>query len=60
MNLRLLAPDIQEQLLRLPRVTEGRAPINYKDLAQIAIEPQWTKRRQQWQKLQTLCLSQAS
>jgi len=54
MNLRLLAPDIQEELLRLPRVTQGRAPIRYKDLAQITLEPQWTKQRKRWQSLREL------
>ncbi len=35
MNLRLLAPDIQEQILRLPRIAKGRAPLRYQDIVPI-------------------------
>jgi hypothetical protein len=48
MNLRLLAPDIQEDLLYLPRVLEGRSLIKYRDLAPIIQCPIWGEQREQW------------
>lgn len=48
MNLRLLAPDIQEALLQLPRVLEGRSPIKYGDLAPIIQCPTWKAQRERW------------
>ena len=48
MNLRLLAPDIQEELLLLPRVTEGRAPLKYRDLLPIIRHPVWKTQREKW------------
>jgi hypothetical protein len=46
MNLRLLAPDIQEELLLLPRVLEGRAPLKYRDLLPILRCPVWRDQRE--------------
>lgn len=51
MNLRLLAPDIQEDLLNLPRVLQGRSPIKYRDLIPILQDPIWKSQREQWRKL---------
>lgn len=51
MNLRLLAPDIQEDLLRLPRTFKGRAPIKYHDVVPIIQTPDWKRQRQQWSAL---------
>jgi len=48
MNLRLLAPDIQEQILRLPRTTKGRAPLKYQDIAPILQTSDWKRQRQAW------------
>ena len=48
MNLLNLAPDIQEQLLFLPRVTNGRDPINEKMLRPIGSEVSWRKQRVVW------------
>ena len=48
MNLRLLAPDIQEALLNLPRVLEGRSPIKYRDLIPLLQEADWNEQRSQW------------
>ena len=39
MNLRLLAPEIQEELLFLPRVERGRDPIRLAQLQAIALTP---------------------
>ena len=51
MNLRLLAPEIQEDLLALPRTFKGRAPIKYSDLAPIIQTPIWKRQRDQWDAL---------
>ncbi len=48
MNLRLLAPDIQEQLLFLPRVERGRAPIKLSDLQAISGMHNWRDQRRMW------------
>ena len=41
MNLLLLAPDIQERLLSLPRVESGPDPIYLKDLQKVAKVTRW-------------------
>lgn len=51
MNLLILAPDIQEQILFLPLTTEGRDPIREHDLRPIAAEPDWAKQQAGWGKL---------
>jgi hypothetical protein len=45
MNLRLLAPGIQEELLFLPRIQRGRDPIRLGQLQVIALTPEWRKQR---------------
>lgn len=45
-NLRLLAPDIQEELLFLDRPPRGREPIGERDMRPIAIEPDWQVQRE--------------
>ena len=45
MNLLHLAPDIQEELLFLPLVTEGNDPIHEKMLRPIAAEVDWERQR---------------
>lgn len=51
MNLRLLAPDIQEALLHLPRVLEGRPPVKYRDLNPILQDPVWRSQREKWESI---------
>ena len=51
MNLLLLAPDLQESLLFLPRTEQRRDPIYLRDLQSIAREADWGKQRQLWQRL---------
>ncbi|MBL8888415.1 MAG: hypothetical protein JNL67_00440 [Planctomycetaceae bacterium] len=46
-----LAPDIQEEILFLPRTTQGRDPIKEADLRPIAKTLDWKKQRQMWNKL---------
>lgn len=50
MNLLMLAPDIQEEILFLPRATAGRDPIHLRQLQPIALEPDWRKQRR-WRTL---------
>ena len=51
MNLLLLAPEIQEALLWLPRVTSGNDPITEKMLRPIAAEVDWDKQRHMCKKI---------
>jgi hypothetical protein len=48
MNLLLLAPDIQEEILFLPRIERGKEPIQEHELRQIAAVPDWRKQRRIW------------
>ena len=52
MNLLLLAPEIQEQILDLPAVTNGRDPVSERTLRRIVAEPDWTKQRALWRGVQ--------
>jgi hypothetical protein len=49
LNLLHLAPDIQEELLFLPLVTDGRDPINEKRLRRICGEPDFARQRQRFE-----------
>jgi hypothetical protein len=51
-NLTLLAPDIQEALLFLPRIEQGPDPITERDLRPIAAEPDWQNQRAMWERLE--------
>lgn len=48
MNLLHLAPDIQETLLHLPRVLEGRDPITERDVRPITPIKNWKLQRAAW------------
>lgn len=48
MNLTLLAPDIQEELLFLPRTTRGRDPIGERMIRPITAILDWRKQRKLW------------
>lgn len=48
MNMLYLAPDIQEAILYLPRVSEGRATIVERHIRPIVAEPEWAKQRLLW------------
>jgi hypothetical protein len=50
-NLTLLAPDVQEALLFLPRVHRGPDPITERDLRPIVAQPDWQRQRQMWRQL---------
>ena len=51
MNLTLLAPDIQEELLFLPKVASGRDPLVLRQLQPLAAERDWAKQRKCWREL---------
>jgi hypothetical protein len=51
MNLRLLAPDIQEAILFLPAIRSGRDPIILRDLQAIALTANWRQQRRLWKRL---------
>ena len=51
MNLRLLAPDIQERLLSLIRIVGGRDVLYLRRLQSIALESDWRKQRDSWNKI---------
>ncbi|MBI1373376.1 MAG: hypothetical protein GC159_11650 [Phycisphaera sp.] len=48
MNLLLLAPDIQEEILFLPRTRHGRDPIREVMVRPITAIPDWGKQRTAW------------
>ncbi len=50
MNLNFLAPDIQEDLLFLPRVERGRDPIREHAIRPVAAIFDWRKQRKEWRK----------
>ncbi len=51
MNLLNLAPDIQEEILFLPRTVKGRDPIRERDVRPIAAVPHWNRQRKMWKAL---------
>jgi hypothetical protein len=51
LNLTLLAPDIQEELLFLPRVAFGKAAIHEKLLRHVVAQINWDKQREMWRAL---------
>jgi hypothetical protein len=48
MNLRLLAPDIQEELITLDRFISGRDSWSLRRFQSIALENDWMSQRKQW------------
>jgi len=54
MNLFLLAPDIREAILNLPRVKRGKDPITETHLRPIVAEVDWDLQRQLWRQLTEL------
>jgi hypothetical protein len=48
MNLRLLAPEIQEELLTLDRVINGRDSLSLRQVQSIALENDWKTQRKEW------------
>jgi hypothetical protein len=48
MNLRLLATDIQDSLLSLPRITSGQNGLSLRLLQSISLQSDWKKQRKRW------------
>ena len=48
MNLLLLAPTIQETILDLPPITNGRDPVSERALRRIVAESDWNEQRAVW------------
>ena len=51
LNLTLLAPNIQEELLFLPRINSGKATIHEKLLRPVVAQTDWNTQRQMWEEL---------
>jgi hypothetical protein len=51
LNLRLLAPDLQEAVLFLPPTVRGHDPIHLRQLQRVAAELDWKQQRRLWQGL---------
>ena len=51
MNLRLLAPDIQEEILFLPMTESPVDPVSERQMRPILVESNWEKQRVLWKKL---------
>ncbi|XHC25654.1 MAG: hypothetical protein ACFHWZ_03420 [Phycisphaerales bacterium] len=51
MNLTLLAPDIQEEILFLPRVLKGCDPVSEQKLRPVVREVSWAKQRVMWRRM---------
>jgi hypothetical protein len=49
MVLTWLAPDIQEEILRLPQMPGGRFPVSEGELRKMARLPLWEDQRVRWQ-----------
>jgi len=55
MNLVNLAPDIQEEILFLPKASAARFPLTETRLRKIACQPFWDRQRAEWRKLRREC-----
>jgi hypothetical protein len=51
MNLLNLAPDIQEEILFLPKTTHGRDPIRERHIRPVAAVLDWRKQRRMWKEV---------
>lgn len=57
MNLNHLAPEIQEQLLHLPRVAAGRDDVTERTLRLVAAETDWCRQRRAWKHIRPTSIS---
>jgi hypothetical protein len=55
MDLLVLAPDLQEEILFLPPVTKGPAPITERDLRPLLKTLVWSEQRARWAELRVGC-----
>jgi hypothetical protein len=56
MNLLVLAPDIQEEILFLPSITKGSAPVTERDLRPLLKTLVWSEQRAKWAELRAASL----
>lgn len=59
MNLLLLAPDIQEEILFLPRVEQGEDPVHLRNCQTIALDFDWVKQNCKWAKIMQFLSNQS-
>jgi hypothetical protein len=55
MNLLLLAPEIQEEILFLSKTTNGHDPIKLRYLQAVALERDWGRQRERFRSIMALC-----
>ncbi len=55
MNLLLLAPEIQEEILFLPLTHGGRDVLSERKIRPIATVPDWRKQRVMWREMKVQC-----
>ena len=48
MNMLVLAPDVQEEILFLSRVTKGRDSVTERDLREVLKTLMWSEQRARW------------
>jgi hypothetical protein len=51
MNLLLLAPDIQEEILFLPKTMRGRDPVSERSIRQVTSIVRWDRQRKAWRQM---------
>ena len=51
MNLTNLAPDLQQEILFLDRVTEGKDPIAERSIRSVVRHAEWDRQRESWRRL---------
>jgi hypothetical protein len=51
MDLLLLAPDIQEELLFLPRTVRGCDPVMLRTMGYVCATPSWPELRARWREI---------
>ena len=54
LNLTMLSPHLQQELLFLPPVEAGRDPVKEWQVRPIAAEPVWARQRRMWRKLRRI------
>jgi len=53
MNLRLLAPEIQEELISRGRLMGGRETLSLRQLQSVALDSDWRRQREKWKRIVT-------
>lgn len=56
MNLLHLAPHIQEEILFMEPIEEGRDPVTERDLRRLTTLMKWSNQRSHWRELEQACL----